>query len=335
FASSHGTARPSYILKSKRPYQIDAFELVHETNFSYPQPWHIPGKGFLFLHTRYEGGRCLCWQRSADGVTWSERSRLASVDEGHYQVSWPCNGKVGTAFNYHPKAFAGDAKRHGLNWRTNLYYVETPDMGASWRTVSGAPVALPLTTPHNPALVIDYESQGLLAYMKDLNYDPNGNPIILHVTARSWEPGPAHGPRAWRIARWTGAEWRLHAITTSDSNYDMGSLYVEAKGVWRVIAPTETGPQPYNPGGEIAVWVSDDRGQSWSKIRQLTRESPFNHTYVRRPLNAQPGFYALWADGHARRPSESRLYFADKQGARVRRLPYEMDEAYAVPDTID
>ncbi len=30
---------------------------------------------------------------------------------------------------------------------------------------------------------------------------------------------------------------------------------------WRIIGPTETGPQPFNPGGEIAMWTSRDQGR--------------------------------------------------------------------------
>ncbi len=116
----------------------------------------------------------------------------------------------------------------------------------------------------------------------------------------------------------------------SDNNYDMGSLYVERDGTWRVIAPTEPGPQSYNPGGELVIWTSHDTGQTWRK-QHLTEASPYNHTYSRRPLNAHPGFYAFWADGHARRPSDSRLYFFDAEAATVFRLPSKMTEDAARP----
>jgi len=334
FVSSHGKARPSYILKSTAPYDIDGFDLVLETNFSYPQPWHVPGKGFLFLHTSYDGGRVLYAQTSPDGATWSERTPIASIDHGHYQVSWAWGAKVGTAFNYHPNAFQGDDKRTGLNWRTNLYYIETEDMGRTWRNAAGEPVSLPLTAAENPARAVDYEAEGLLAYMKDVNFDAAGNPLILHVTATTWEPGPEFGAREWRVAQWTGTEWVVRRVTQSDNNYDTGCLHVERDGTWRVIGPTETGPQPFNPGGEIAIWTSRDEGQTWVKRRQLTRGSLFNHTYCRRPVNADPDFYALWADGHGRRPSESRIYFCDKNGRRVRRLPYTMDEPRVKPERV-
>ena len=327
FASAHGTSRPAYIFKSKAPYNVDDFDQVYDKNFSYPQPWHIAGKGFLFLHTLYSPERGLYWMTSPDGLTWSETRPLAYIGRGHYQVSWPCGDKVGTAFNYHPK-------ENGLNFRTNLYYIETDDMGKTWKTAAGETIEPPLKDVKNPALVRDYEAEGLLQYMKDINYDADGHPIILHVTSKGWQPGPRNGPHTWRVAHWTGSEWAFHVVTVSDNNYDTGCIHVEADGTWRVIGPTELGPQPFNPGGEVAMWVSTDRGAAWPKTRQLTKDSPYNHTYARRPVNAHPDFYALWADGHGREPSESRLYFCDKTGERVMRLPPHMDAHFAEPESL-
>ena len=71
-----------------------------------------------------------------------------------------------------------------------------------------------------------------------------------------------------------GSEWEIRPVTTSGNNYDTGSLYIEEDGTWRIIAPTEQGPQPYNPGGEMAMWTSSDQGATWKKARQLTSGSP-------------------------------------------------------------
>ena len=92
FSSSHGRSRPSYISVSKRPYDISEFEQVLTTNFSYTQPYYLPGQGFLFLQTLYLGGRKLHFQTSLDGRTWTEPVLYAAIQMGHYQVSW-CNGK--------------------------------------------------------------------------------------------------------------------------------------------------------------------------------------------------------------------------------------------------
>ncbi|MGZ4965327.1 MAG: BNR-4 repeat-containing protein, partial [Limisphaerales bacterium] len=54
----------------------------------------------------------------------------------------------------------------------------------------------------------------------------------------------------------------------------------------------------------------------------------------RRPLNAAPEFYALWADGNPRQPSGSHLYFTDKTGSHVWRLPKKMTADMATPEVV-
>lgn len=332
FASAHGTSRPAYIYKSDAPYSIDGFTEVLKANYSYPEPWYIAKRGFLFLHTRYKNGRGLNWRTRADGGTWSEPQLLAHIDEGHYQVSWPHGEKVGTAFNYHPTAFQGDAEKKGLNWRTNLYYVETDNMGKTWRSAAGAEVTIPITEAKNAALVHDFEADGLLVYICDINYDADGHPIILFVTSRSWKPGP--GDREWRVARWAGKEWEFHIVCPADHNYDMGSLYIE-KDVWRVLATSAPGPQAFCTGGEVQLWESRDEGKTWSLTRDVTTDSKVDHTYVRRPLNAHDDFYAFWADGNPLEPSASRLYFTNRAGDKVWCLPEAMEGEFAKPALVD
>lgn len=325
FSSSHGTSRPAYIHRSKRPHSVDEFERVLETNFSYTQPWHLPKRGFLFLHTRYAAGRNLFWMTSPDGRDWGAPQKLAKIEMGDYQISWPNGDGLGTAFDFHPIPV-------GLNARANIYYLQTRDFGQTWRTVDGQVVELPLTTTNNPALAYNSRAEGRLVYLKDLNFDGAGNPVILFLASQGFESGPENGPRVWKTARWTGKAWVIRDFTTSFNNYDHGSLYIEADGAWRIIAPAEPGPQPYNPGGEMVMWTSRDKGMGWAKIKQLTRNSQRNHTYARRPLNAHPDFYALWADGDGRKPSESNLHFTNQKGDRVWRLPAKMAEDFVRPE---
>jgi hypothetical protein len=139
----------------------------------------------------------------------------------------------------------------------------------------------------------------------------------------------------WHTAHWIGDRWDYHDVTTSDNNYDYGPLYIETDGLWRIIAPTLAGPQAYNPGGEVAMWISKDQGSHWKMVKQLTRASVCNNTYVRRPLNADPQFYALWADGNARQRSKSNLYFTDKEGSAVWQLPETMTSEMQKPEKIE
>ncbi|UCG55986.1 MAG: hypothetical protein JSU70_14070, partial [Phycisphaerales bacterium] len=76
--------------------------------------------------------------------------------------------------------------------------------------------------------------------------------------------------------------------------------------------------------------MSKDAGRTWARTTKLTRGGGRNHTHARRPVNAHPDFYALWADAHGSKTSESNLYFCDKKG-NVWGLPREMKDRLASP----
>lgn len=332
FSTSHGTTRPSYIHKSKKPYDISAFETIQATekvngkdapftNFSYFQVYHQKGKGFLALFTKYSdwGNRVIGYNTSIDGVKWNEWKVLAHIEQGHYQVSAGANGKVAVAFDFHPQG-------KGLNYRTNLHYLETTDFGDSWKTIDGQSVSLPLKSRDNPARIKDFVSEGLNCYLLDLALDSKLKPAILVISSKGYEAGPGNAPRLWRLFRHDGAKWNDHTVTQSDSNYDMGSIFFESDKKIKIIGPTIDGPQAYNPGGEIAVWETNNSGAKWKLKKQMTSQSERNHTYVRRPLNAHRDFFAIWADGHGRRPSESYLYYSDSKG-KVYQFPRDFRDA--------
>ncbi len=230
--------------------------------------------------------------------------------------------KLVSVFNYHPGG--------NVDKRTNLYAVQTTDMGKTWTTIEGKVIKTPLSDIQNEALVKDYEAEHKLVYINDLNFDSEGNPVILAIISNDFRPGPGGDPREWTIIHWKDNRWNFHKVCESTHNYDMGSLYVE-KSCWRIIGPTEPGPQHYGTGGEIAMWTSRDEGITWEKVRNITTESIRNNSYVRRPLNAHKDFYAYWADGDADKLSESHLYFANKKGDKVWELPYDMAGDNAVP----
>ena len=346
FSTAHGTNSPSYIHKSLKPYDITAFEEVKATkivdgkeaplnNFSYLQSWYQPQNGFINLFTHYDRQvipnqstkprRTISYMTSPDGVHYSEWKDLSTIQEGHYQTSGQFQNKLASSFNFHPIKVG----ENGLNYRSNLYYIQTQDFGKNWQNVKGENLNLPLKEIENPALVKDYFSDGLNVYINDLAFDAKGNPVILYVTGKGYEAGPEKGPRTWHTARYTGTNWEILPLTQSDNNYDMGSLYIDEKDVWRVVGPTTTGPQAYNTGGEMVLWTSKNQGKTW-KSKAMTANSELNHSYARRPVNVHDDFYAFWADGHGRQRSVSHLYFSDKKG-NVYQLPAQMDADFVKP----
>ena len=324
FVSGRAKLRPGFIYRSEQPYSIDRFELVRQGEFTYPQPRWIEGEGLLHFFTKYTKGRELYWSVSPDGKTWSPDQKFAGMG-GHYQTSGQRGKRAFTAFNMHPGG--------NVDKRTDLFYLQTDDLGKNWRNAAGQAVTVPLADPKNPALVRDYAAEKRLVYIHDIDLDREGHPVILYLTSADSKPGPAGDPRWLTVAHWTGSEWRFTDVTRANHNYSTGSLYL-SDTEWRIFGPTEKGPQPVGGGGEVAVWISRDEGKTWSKERDVTQSSAMNHNYVRRPVNAQPDFYAYWGDGNPDKLTPSHIFFTNKAGDRVWQLPYEMKGELAKPQEL-
>ncbi len=328
FVSGRGRRRMGYKYRSAEPFSINSFEQVTEEEMTYPQPKFIEGKGFLNLFTKYTGVRELYYETSPDGYEWTEDKPLVSVkreeDEnaGHYQISGQFGDKVVFFCNWHPN---GNVDR-----RTNIYYLQTTDFGDTWTTIQGEKLDLPVSELDSKSLVKDFFKDEINVYIKDVNFDTDGNPVALYVSGKGHQPGPEHGPRSWSIVKWNGASWEHHKIAESDQNYDSGSLWVEDKE-WTVIGPTEDSPQKWGAGGEIEMWKSKDQGKTWKKAKRLTKNSPRNHNYVRRVVNGKDPFLYFWADGNPDEFSISQLYFGNRKG-RVWQLPFEMEEDWKKPE---
>jgi hypothetical protein len=319
FISGRARARPGFLYRSSKPYDIDNFDRIDQREMTYPQPKYFPGHGFVYLFTKYTAGRELYWQASLDGRTWEPEQKLVGFG-GHYQVSGStADGRIiGTAFMWHPNG--------NVDARTNLYYLQTRDYGKTWTTISGGPITPPLDKPDNPALLIDYQSKKENVYIHDLVFDPQGDPAILYLTSRGAEPGPKSDPRTWHITHWTGSQWTTSDATTSDHDYDTGCLFINPRddNHWEVFGPTDPGPQKWGAGGEMTTHISTDAGKTWKLDRHVTSNSKLNHSYARRVLSGVDPFAVLWADGDPNNLSESHLYFSTRAGDQVRELPYDM-----------
>lgn len=329
FVSGRGKKRNGIRLRSNEPYDITSFKYVDEDIMAYPQVHYSDDRGFFLFFTRYDGKRQTCFQTSPTGKkkSWSAYTKIANIKEGdetlsgHYQITNRLGDKLVSAFNRHING--------NPDTRTNIYFVQSEDWGKTWTTIDGKPVDFPLTTRYNDALVRDYQSQGRNCYIKDVNFDKDGNPVILYVTSDNYLPGPDGGVRQWHTLHWNGREWIECQFAQSTHAYDSGSIWTDGKE-WTIIAPTEEGPQKWGSGGEIARWTSKDEGKTWKKKDVLTFDSKYNHGYVRRPQDADEGFYAFWGDGHSHELSPCRLYFCTKDGD-VFMMPSEMTEEWVAP----
>jgi hypothetical protein len=314
FVSGWARTRPGLIFKSTKPYSVESFSKIMEWEMLSPQPWCVKENGFLLMYSKLGKGQELYFTSSIDGKNWGNDKKIASMG-GHFQVSEICGKKLYTVFNYHPGG--------NIDKQTNLYLLQTEDLGKTWKTVDDKVIETPVTDIKNDALIKDYEAEGKLVFISDLNFDMSGNPVILAVLSKDFRPGPNGGPRVWTIIHWKDNKWIFNKVCESTHNNDMGALYITGNE-WKIIGPTEPGPQKYGTGGEIALWVSKNEGADWEKVRTLTKNSLNNNSFVRRPMNGQKDFYAIWTDGNADKLSQSRLYFTDDKCSRIWGLPYKM-----------
>ncbi len=340
FGNSHGNSGSGDLYRSANPHDVteminvglpgDIFNNnAEQVKLAYSSPVYVPGQGVLVTYNQYDDGRAVHAASATmeDGVIdWIENKRLLKIN-GQYSIARRNGDTVALVSDYH---------RSGLDNRTNLYYLETNDLSQTWTTVDGTPIPGTLTTAINPALVHNYQAENRLVYVKDVNWDAQNNPIILYLTVsdqtgNGHRSGPQPGERTIHVAHWSGSQWDIHDVLQTKHNYSHGELYVEPDGTWRIIGPFLDGPQVYGTGGEVGVWTSQDQGASWQLVDQLTAGSPFNHTYVRRPVDAHEDFYAYWADGNAFGQSQSRLYFATKSG-EVYRMPTQFAGDFVAPE---
>lgn len=327
FVSGRNTRRMGIKMKSKKPYDISEFEALTEEVFTYPQPWNVE-QGYFHFFTKYIGVRQLYFETSTDGITWTDDKLIAAIPlsagekSGHYQTSNVFGNKVvGTFFNRHIDGHP--------DTRTDLYYIESKDFGKTWASTDGTVLKLPLLKRESVAKAIDYQSKGKNVYMKDMGFDSDGNPVCLYIRSNGFKPGPVSVPYEWCVTKWDGKNWQTFVVCESDHNYDMGSIYISNKE-WRIVGPTEPGPQEWGVGGELVIWQSKDKGEKWKRVKKLTKNSERSHAYVRRPVNFKAPFCFFWSDGDSHKFSKSELYFGDFEG-NIWKLPYKMINDYEKP----
>ncbi|HPJ60916.1 MAG TPA: BNR-4 repeat-containing protein [Bacteroidales bacterium] len=324
FVSGRGRTRPGLIFRSREPYTIDAFDQIFRGEIVFPQPWWINDSCLVLMHTRVRAGRELFWSTSVDGRNWSAGKKLAGMG-GHHQITNVNGNIIYSVFNYLPGG--------NRDLRTNIYLVKTDDVGKTWTDIDGNPLNTPLTDIHSSALVKDYETDNKIVFIKDLNFDRNGNPVILALTSGGSLPGPSGDPRELMIIKREDGKWKSIKVFNTHHNHDMGSLFTGVDE-WKIVYPAEPGPRKDGTGGEIVLWTSNDEGETWRKKTDVTAGSRYNNSYVRRPLNANSEFYCYWADGDPEQISESRIFFTNENCDRVWMLPYTMKKSYARPQRI-
>ncbi|HLN56585.1 MAG TPA: BNR-4 repeat-containing protein [Bacteroidales bacterium] len=308
FVSGQGRTRPGYIYKSEKPWSIENFRQTWCGEIVFPQAWWMNDTAFLMMHTRVSKGRDLYWTTGKDGSSWAPAQKLAGAG-GHFQITNVSGKRLFSVFNVFP---GGSTEK-----QTNLYLVYTDDMGKTWKTIDDEIIDTPISQIENKALVHDYRSEGKLVYIHDLNFDEEGNPVILLMTNNNSKSGPGE-PGEWVVVSRRNGTWNHSKVCSMPNNYRPGSLYI-SENEWRLTGPSDHKISKPVTGGSMVLWISTDRGQTWIKSAGVSCGSP-DQSIVQRPLNPDDEFYAFWSEG-ATEKTPSSILFTNKKFDRVWMLP--------------
>lgn len=295
FASAHGDS-DGRIFRSIEPRSVMGFDEVSSAEFTYPQP-HVVRGDLSLVHTRYTAGREIYVSEvSRDGLL---PPRKLIGFGGHYAVTETTDDMIGIAFNRHP---GGD-----VDHRENLYYAwYDPRSG---RLFDSDMDRLPDTLDsHRDAPLVRESPPGERVYLKDLDFTPDGRPVILYVTSPDWRPGPLqNGVRTLRVAEWTGAVWEIHDIGPVDHNYDTGSLRAIQPHGWLLVYPIKGGQFPYGTGGEPISSLLDESFRIIASVSIGGDLASVHHSYIRDVRRGTDTFSFFSATGNPFTPSLSRL----------------------------
>lgn len=324
FISGRARTRPAIVFKSTNPWSIDKFELKYQCEMITPQPWCFNNGRIGALYSKQTSGIEI-WFSDCSLTPSVENSTKIAGFGGHYKISGMNRDKLYVAFNYYPPG-------EFLN-QANLYLLYSDDFGKTWKTTDNNQAIIPLSKIDNEALICDFISEKIRVFLLDMDFDSDGYPVLLVITSRNSDPVENQFDGTLGIVHRVNNSWDLVEICDADNINDSGTLSTQS-GYWEVLASAGHTGKKGVAGGEITRWISKNEGLNWIKDRDVTYNSQYPNSFVRRPLNARKDFHAIWADGDPEKISESKLYFTNSEGNKVWVLPYEMVSDFKRPQRI-
>lgn len=255
---------------SRYPNRIDkwvAGETLGSTT-TYPQLVRTEeGTGTLFYRRKSPGA----WVVRSQTATTTGWTAEKDIFLGDYPIGeYPAfregpNNTIHVAWmnvNWY-EYYAGTWGRH------NVYYMKR-DSDEVWRNAAGDALTIPMTSAEASETgcvimkdPVDYTNFSLAGE------DGTGAPCVM------WLQGRGSGPSSyrWRFARYSGSEWTITDICTTDHFFDCGAWRLEPDGTLTAYFElggtdgTGGGDRTYEDcGGRITKYESKDNGASWTPL---------------------------------------------------------------------
>lgn len=283
FFSAHGSAKGTLIFYriTKRAADITEWEplqevrpdIVGHSGFCYTNTALLSDENKTYLFFRGPNFKP-CFITTEDFKTWSNPTTLVQDDPGariRPYMKVTNNGKDKIFF-----AFTDD---HPRNHPTNSIYYAQYQNGKYYKADGTEIVAIDVAklTPGDCDKVYDATQTVEKAWIWDVAYDKDENPIIVY--ARFSHVMPEH---SYWYAHWNGKKWTNHKITKAghwfqrdkyskmkmeyECNYS-GGVYLDHENPNVVYTS-----RPIGPNFEIERWTTQDGGEHW-KSEAVTHNS--------------------------------------------------------------
>lgn len=305
---------------SKKPLDISSWEVLDNISpFGTYSQFIKVDNGDLFLFYRHGAHRSdLVYQKSVDnGRTFSApvsylktKQTKGTKENPIIHDSWYAhhakgqNNDVIVSYNYHVcKGPNHDGERH------NVYYMRFDTDANEWYNVKGGKLTLPITKEQADSSTLVYNTGDMWTHNGIARLDTKGNP---HITSYEGEhEGKTHGGAKSIIHYyWSDTEW----VRSKSKGLPIG-----ASGEMQIISSNEINmllSYKEDNVGEVALWKSTDRGESFIKNKIFISEKGSNFDLSNFIINAKPEAQIIVAAKNNK--ANGKVYLVGKDGS-VRR----------------
>ncbi|MDA8562908.1 BNR repeat-containing protein [Mariniblastus sp.] len=292
---------PGTHLISQQPIKAGATEIAWNKaaqiapKSSYPTVFRISGDRELIYYRT--GGHTSSWTyriSEDNGKTWigpdhdvTDLDSKGRLDWSSYQNILPSkNGKfLHVVFtDYDDNKNSPDPKRFfnprydelaNNGWKYNLSYVkinlQNHEVSNAEGTVLNTPIDIDYSKEHCEIWDTQWRGAGV---PPSIALDENGNPSFLHVLSEN-----SLTEHQYYYVRQVGNDWKKTPITHSNHQWNSCCLSSGKDGQLHAFVVVgkgylEGGYMDRHGGGRIEQWVSSDKGNTWTKRREVSPSSP-------------------------------------------------------------